>query len=131
MRKDRGKCEADAMRRTELRLALENDAVSDVAGLKKEVEAALYRLSKLEGPGKEQENAGSGSGDGGGVEPQSDTTAGVGQAENHEAGPGDVNPSKLTVVFDEKLGREPQRDRLVRYQTNPRPDWGPMNKAKG
>ncbi|KAI3402091.1 hypothetical protein diail_20 [Diaporthe ilicicola] len=35
------------------------------------------------------------------------------------------------VVFDEKLGREKSKERLVRYQTNPRENWGPMNRAKG
>ncbi|KAG8167145.1 hypothetical protein KVR01_002834 [Diaporthe batatas] len=38
---------------------------------------------------------------------------------------------KPQVVFDEKLGREKNRTRLVRYQTNPRENWGPMNRAKG
>lgn len=38
----------------------------------------------------------------------------------------------LTVDFDEKLGRESKEGkRLVRYQMNPRPDWGPMNRASG
>ncbi|KAK1836795.1 S-adenosyl-L-methionine-dependent methyltransferase [Podospora conica] len=34
------------------------------------------------------------------------------------------------VVFDEKLGQEPKTN-LVRYQMNPRENWGPMNRAKG
>lgn len=34
------------------------------------------------------------------------------------------------VVFDEKLGRDKQSKRLVRYQTNPRANWGPMTRAK-
>lgn len=35
------------------------------------------------------------------------------------------------VVFDERLGKERQSGgrRLVRYQVNPRENWGPMNKA--
>lgn len=37
---------------------------------------------------------------------------------------------KPKVVFDEKLGREKSRERLVRYQVNPRENWGPMNRAK-
>ncbi|KAL8993112.1 MAG: hypothetical protein Q9169_006592 [Polycauliona sp. 2 TL-2023] len=36
----------------------------------------------------------------------------------------------LTVVFDERLGKEAGRKKMVRYQMNPRPDWGPMSKAK-
>ncbi|MCJ1226402.1 RNA methyltransferase tRNA(m5U54)methyltransferase [Toensbergia leucococca] len=49
----------------------------------------------------------------------------------------DVAPSKLRIVFDEKLGREMEgplggkRKGGVRYQVNPRKDWGPMNRAKG
>ncbi len=138
MRKDRGSAKLmDA--KTELRQALDNDAITDVVGLKKGVEAALYRLSKLEEPSKELEHAG---GDqGGGVELQGHNAAVAGageagtatnaEAEDREDGPRDVRPSKLKIVFDEKLGKEPQRNRLVRYQANPRPDWGPMNKAKG
>ena len=38
---------------------------------------------------------------------------------------------KPKVVFDEKLGREKGKQRLVRYQVNPRENWGPMNRAKG
>ncbi|KAL8761597.1 MAG: hypothetical protein Q9184_002306 [Pyrenodesmia sp. 2 TL-2023] len=37
----------------------------------------------------------------------------------------------LKVVFDEKLGKEAAGKKMVRYQVNPRPDWGPMSKAKG
>ncbi|EPE02326.1 dimethylguanosine trna methyltransferase [Ophiostoma piceae UAMH 11346] len=36
------------------------------------------------------------------------------------------------VVFDEELGRAYGRgEKLVRYQLNPRENWGPMNRAKG
>ena len=41
---------------------------------------------------------------------------------------------RMEVVFDEKLGKEKERGgkrRLVRYQQNPRENWGPMAKAKG
>jgi tRNA (guanine26-N2/guanine27-N2)-dimethyltransferase len=42
------------------------------------------------------------------------------------------SPSQLKIVFDEKLGREKRRDgKLVRYQMNPRENWGPMNRAGG
>jgi tRNA (guanine26-N2/guanine27-N2)-dimethyltransferase len=37
----------------------------------------------------------------------------------------------LKIVFDEKLGRDKRVKRLVRYQMNPLPNWGPMNRAKG
>lgn len=41
---------------------------------------------------------------------------------------GDVK--KMKVVFDEALGREKKGRRLVRYQQNPRENWGPMARAK-
>jgi tRNA (guanine26-N2/guanine27-N2)-dimethyltransferase len=34
------------------------------------------------------------------------------------------------IVFDEELGKDRQSRRLVRYQANPRANWGPMNRAK-
>ncbi|PQE17811.1 hypothetical protein CJF31_00005555 [Rutstroemia sp. NJR-2017a BVV2] len=37
---------------------------------------------------------------------------------------------KLEVIFDEKLGAEKGAKKLVRYQVNPRENWGPMNRAK-
>ncbi|EXJ90582.1 hypothetical protein A1O1_03685 [Capronia coronata CBS 617.96] len=38
-------------------------------------------------------------------------------------------PSELNIVFDEKLGKEKHRGKLVRYQMNPRENWGPMSRA--
>lgn len=42
---------------------------------------------------------------------------------------------RIEVVFDEALGRNPKLEKgakkLVRYQMNPRENWGPMTKAKG
>lgn len=35
------------------------------------------------------------------------------------------------IVFDEALGREQNKEKLVRYQMNPRENWGPMNRARG
>lgn len=47
----------------------------------------------------------------------------------------DVPPSTLKVVFDEVLGRDfdgkGKAKKLVRYQQNPRENWGPMSRAKG
>ncbi|KAF2678448.1 TRM-domain-containing protein [Lentithecium fluviatile CBS 122367] len=34
------------------------------------------------------------------------------------------------VIFDEKLGRDQDRGKLVRYQIAPRENWGPMSRAK-
>ncbi|CAK7565989.1 MAG: RNA methyltransferase tRNA(m5U54)methyltransferase [Sporothrix epigloea] len=40
---------------------------------------------------------------------------------------------RQNIVFDEQLGRQLGRsgEKLVRYQLNPRENWGPMNRAKG
>ena len=40
---------------------------------------------------------------------------------------------RKTLVFNEdlaRLGRLRDTQKLVRYQMNPRPDWGPLSKAK-
>lgn len=42
-----------------------------------------------------------------------------------------VDPKRMKVVFDEVLGKDQSGKRLVRYQENPRENWGPMKKAKG
>ncbi|AEO60641.1 hypothetical protein MYCTH_2310074 [Thermothelomyces thermophilus ATCC 42464] len=39
--------------------------------------------------------------------------------------------TKQEVVFDEQLGRYQDKKKYVRYQMNPRENWGPMNRAKG
>lgn len=38
---------------------------------------------------------------------------------------------KTEVVFDTELGKDPKDKGLVRYQLNPRENWGPMTRAKG
>ena len=44
-----------------------------------------------------------------------------------------IAPSKLNVVFDEAMGQTAmaahRKKRLVRYQVNPRPNWGPLSRA--
>lgn len=40
-------------------------------------------------------------------------------------------PKFLEVVFDEKLGRDPEQKKYVRYQMNPRENWGPLARATG
>jgi tRNA (guanine26-N2/guanine27-N2)-dimethyltransferase len=41
---------------------------------------------------------------------------------------GDVK--KMKVVFDDVLGKDRKGKKLVRYQQNPRENWGPMARAK-
>lgn len=44
--------------------------------------------------------------------------------------PESAEGAKSGVVFDELLGRDKENKRLVRYQINPRANWGPMARAK-
>ena len=111
MQKDRSKMEFMQIKK-ELRNAIDNPTVTDSEDLKREVEAALYRIGKTK-------DIDAGSLKNGGNDHE-------GHEQDGEAH--DMPPSKLNIVFDEELGKEPQR-RTVRYQANPRPDWGPMNRA--
>jgi len=49
--------------------------------------------------------------------------------ESGEGGSPRSPTSALDIVFDERLGEEKPRGKLVRYQINPRANWGPMNRA--
>lgn len=59
---------------------------------------------------------------------------GLGGATNGDKAAWDDRPSYLgidfPVKFDEKLGRDHDRGKLVRYQLAPRENWGPMSRAK-
>lgn len=44
---------------------------------------------------------------------------------------GKLDGEKPQIVFDEALGKEGDAKKFVRYQQNPRENWGPMNRAKG
>lgn len=44
---------------------------------------------------------------------------------------GEGGEEEVKIVFDVALGKETDKKRLVRYQINPRENWGPMNRAKG
>ncbi|KAL9109969.1 MAG: hypothetical protein Q9227_005492 [Pyrenula ochraceoflavens] len=78
--------------------------VHGIQDLKSELEAALFRL------GRNDDAEGNGEGD-------------TGKADRQR------KLNQLEVIFDAKLGRETQRKGLVRYQLNPQPNWGPMNRA--
>lgn len=126
MQKDRSRVKLREAQR-QLREALDDPNVEDMEGLRKIVEAALYRTSKTDEGFKDQDGPGRGE-DGGVILPDT--------VEEHGKDPDQivsekVSLSSLKVFFDEKLGKEPEGKRMVRYQTNPRPDWGPMNRAKG
>ncbi|KAL8934128.1 MAG: hypothetical protein Q9216_006061, partial [Gyalolechia sp. 2 TL-2023] len=105
MQKDRSKrLLSDA--KQELRNVLER--AENTENLRESVEAALYRISR------------------------GSTEATNGLVEDDTAGKGSVTceQRELQVVFDEKLGKEALGKKIVRYQQNPRAEWGPMSKAK-
>jgi tRNA (guanine26-N2/guanine27-N2)-dimethyltransferase len=77
----------------------------------------------LQGEGK-GEGKGQGQGTTNGDKPETESTQ-----PRRSPSPSALVPSKLNIVFDEKLGKEKPRARLVRYQMNPRENWGPMSRA--
>jgi tRNA (guanine26-N2/guanine27-N2)-dimethyltransferase len=160
MQKDRSRIKLMEAQQ-QLREAVQHPDLTDLEALKEMLEAALHRLSEpIQRKEQKDEEAGENvaeehvecapeetndnegkhtNGDKGqDVNPTVDATkGGDGDKGNKEAenatgkrSPG-PHPSMLEIVFDEKLGKEPQGKRMVKYQQNPRPDWGPMNRAKG
>ncbi|KXG45404.1 tRNA (guanine(26)-N(2))-dimethyltransferase [Penicillium griseofulvum] len=99
----------------------------DVSDLVTKVEAALYRS----GPRNTSQNAPAS------VEAQPNADAAADSQPVSEKAPAHPSkrphPSTLEVVFDEELGRQVSaahtKKRLVRYQLNPRANWGPLNRA--
>ncbi|KAL4904243.1 hypothetical protein BDW74DRAFT_168642 [Aspergillus multicolor] len=96
------------------------EAGKDVSDLITKVEAALYRSRSRTIPGEAFSNPGSA------VKEES-------QVSHLDESPAlNLGCSKLDVVFDESLGRQTRRrKRLVRYQVNPRANWGPLGRASG
>ncbi|GFF75968.1 hypothetical protein CNMCM6936_006757 [Aspergillus lentulus] len=114
-RKDKGEDSFDILRK-ELMSAAESG--KDISDLVTKVEAAIYRSghrhpSGIHGAELRQQAEG----------PQPPQTAPAVKQD----------PRTLEVVFDEALGREAShsKKRLVRYQINPRANWGPLNRASG
>ncbi|KAK7757717.1 RNA methyltransferase tRNA(m5U54)methyltransferase [Diatrype stigma] len=54
-----------------------------------------------------------------------------GSDDEKQASKDDDEVDKLEVVFDKALGRDNTKKGLVRYQINPRENWGPLSKASG
>lgn len=79
--------------------------------------------------------AGTKEGDGEKLESATGTNASLVQTshlELNKTSSKDITTTWPKVVFDEQLGKkDPIKKRLRRYQMNPRPNWGPMAKAKG
>ncbi|KAI4158538.1 MAG: hypothetical protein L6R39_000516 [Caloplaca ligustica] len=106
LRKDRSRRRLNDEKQ-ELRAAL--DKAEDLQTLRKSLEAALYRIS----------------------EKAKDAADNQGLNDSSEQARATGVQAELRVVFDEKLGREIANKKMVRYQMNPRAEWGPMSRAKG
>ena len=120
MQKSRSNAAAQALK-GELSGLLEKSG--DFESVKTEIEAALYRAGKAEEAPVDEDTGKEDAGMADGGETSDDKLERVDSASEPIA--------KLNVVFDEKLGKEAEAKRLVRYQINPRAHWGPMNRAKG
>jgi tRNA (guanine26-N2/guanine27-N2)-dimethyltransferase len=94
------------------------EAGRDVSDLITKVEAALYR---------------SGSRGSRGAVSQRDSDVVKSPVQTATQPPKRTHPSALEVIFDANRGRQVSaahtKKRLVRYQINPRANWGPLNRA--
>jgi tRNA (guanine26-N2/guanine27-N2)-dimethyltransferase len=100
----------------------------DIETLMTEVEAAMYRAERWTN----------------GIEASAARDPGKGNAEAEDINDAkedaerkkeyySIPKSKLSIVFDQRLqqlGKKANEKKLVRYQMNPRKDWGPMVRAR-
>ncbi|KAL4757226.1 tRNA (guanine26-N2)-dimethyltransferase [Aspergillus foveolatus] len=101
----------------------------DLSDLITRVEAALYRAGSRTVPGEDDGAPDSSSTDAQKTLQQKKDSS-DGRLDNRSLPNQDC--SELKVVFDESLGRQARRrKRLVRYQVNPRANWGPLGRASG
>lgn len=101
------------------------ESTRDLSDLTTKVEAALYR-SGVKRP-EAKRSAENGHSEIEDVRPQPE------RASPEKILTGRPDPSTLEVVFDEALGKKAldahRRKRLIRYQMNPRANWGPLARA--
>jgi tRNA (guanine26-N2/guanine27-N2)-dimethyltransferase len=103
------------------------DKVDNLEEVRTVLESALFRLQNMHGEPAMNGNASKNSeGDAGGA-----NCEGAAEVSGRADSPFPLPASKLNIVFDEQLGKEKDRGKLVRYQINPRANWGPMNRAGG
>jgi tRNA (guanine26-N2/guanine27-N2)-dimethyltransferase len=103
----------------------------DISDLVTKVEAALYRSGSRQSFVTQAQTADA-------QEKSAHEPPAVVQVKSASDGPAgqlqvQAHPSTLEVKFDAALGREASaahsKKRLVRYQLNPRANWGPLNRA--
>lgn len=105
MKKDRSNRQLQDKKQELRKILIESESVES---LQTGIEAALFRLSKT-GTATDSDKEQDG-------QPQEGTIG--------------TKRYDLNVEFNESLGRDAAGKKMVRYQMNPRPDWGPMSKAK-
>ena len=146
MQKDRSKFLLNDAKHTFQKI-LDNPEIRDFDELEKDMEAALFRVSKMVKASHDQADPGQtpnghadvqSGGDHKGETNDATKETEVRAVRNEKDAtpripkiPMETRTSQLKIVFDERLGKEGQGKHMVRYQVNPRADWGPMNRAKG
>lgn len=108
--------------RKELMSAAESG--KDITDLVTKVEAAIYRSGYRHSPGTQGAEL---------RDPHTERNQAEGPQRLQKAPAVKQDLSTLKVVFDEAAGKETShsKKRLVRYQINPRANWGPLNRASG
>ncbi|KIY00535.1 uncharacterized protein Z520_03198 [Fonsecaea multimorphosa CBS 102226] len=96
--------------------------------LKTVLQGILYRLEN-EHSMLEKKSGESSEPNGGGEDATAQTDEPLNGRRSRSESPSIPPLNKLRITFDEKLGKEKPRGRLVRYQMNPRENWGPMSRA--
>jgi tRNA (guanine26-N2/guanine27-N2)-dimethyltransferase len=104
------------------------EKVEDLGEVRTVLESVLFRLQNMQGDSTTSNSEVMKDGQGEAATIDGD---GVAEANGRATSPSPLPASKLDIVFDERLGKEKDRGKLVRYQTNPRANWGPMNRAGG
>lgn len=128
MRNDRSKKGVNGAKR---QLTERLERCEDLSDLKSELEAALWRAEHALGGEERDSNEDKQEG-----EEKIDDSLAIKKdlrTSDPELQPAieEISTHELKIVFDEAFGKEPRGKRMVRYQMNPRADWGPMNRAKG
>jgi tRNA (guanine26-N2/guanine27-N2)-dimethyltransferase len=112
----------------EIRAALASS--QDVHDLKTKIEAALYRSSSrllTSELNPSVDDAGDLSDNG-----TSDHEEGPQAGETSNSAPvAKLRPNTLNIVFDETRKASSSQRKIMRYQVNPRPNWGPISRASG
>lgn len=124
MRRSREKIDVDGegagLRSLKRDLIAAVESGRDLSSLTTKVEAALYRSGRRRPS-----------------DSNSEPEQMAAQSESNQEQDGLIrpDPSRLNIVFDDAAGRmaldSQRKKRVVRYQVNPRPNWGPLNRATG